>query len=114
MGNWLSLIWQNLFDQEKEIKLALIGLDGAGKTTIINKLIDVNFNSDTAPTIGIDTKEFKMKNISIKVFDLAGQESFRSGWKYYFSTTEGIIFVVDASRHDRVSDVKEELFKVFS
>lgn len=53
-----------------------------------------------------------MKNISIKVFDLAGQESMRNVWKYYFSSTEGIIFVVDANAHDRMADVKEELWRI--
>ena len=46
-----------MFEQEKEIKIALVGLDGSGKTTIINKLIDTNFKGETPPTIGIDTKE---------------------------------------------------------
>ena len=87
MGGLFSSIWQALFEQEKEIKLALVGLDGAGKTTIINKLVDVEFREDTTPTIGIDTKELKMKNISIKVFDLAGQDNMRNVWKYYFSST---------------------------
>ena len=112
MGNLLSAIWNVLFEVDKEIKLALVGLDGAGKTTIINKLIDVNFKNETAPTIGIDTKEIKIKNINVKVFDLAGQESMRNVWKYYFSSTEGIIFVIDASRQDRMADVKEELYKI--
>ena len=73
-----------------------MGLDGAGKTTIINKLIDEEFHNETTPTIGIDTKELRLKNISIKVFDLAGQFNMRNVWKYYFSSTEGIIFVVDS------------------
>ena len=72
MGGWLSSMWTSLFEQEKEVKLALIGLDNAGKTTVINKLIDVNFRNETAPTIGIDTKELQIKNINIKVFDLSG------------------------------------------
>ena len=54
------------------MKLALVGLDGSGKTTIINKLINADFNNETAPTIGIDTKEIQIKNINIKIFDLAG------------------------------------------
>ena len=36
----------------------------------------------------------------------------RNVWKYYFSSTEGIIFVIDAHRHDRLNDVKEELWRV--
>ena len=109
MGGIFSSIWQALFDQDKEVKLALVGLDGAGKTTIINKLIDEEFRHETTPTIGIDTKELRLRNISIKVFDLAGQENMRNVWKYYFSSTEGIIFVVDSQRHDRLPEVREEL-----
>ena len=55
-----------------------------------------------------------MRNISIKVFDLAGQEGMRNVWKYYFSSIEGIIFVVDANRPDRFGDVKEEFWRVLS
>ena len=36
----------------------------------------------------------------------------RNEWKYYFSSTEGIIFVVDVSRRDRLADVKEELWRI--
>ena len=53
-----------------------------------------------------------MNNITIKVFDLAGQESMRNVWKYYFSSTEAIIFVVDASAPERFADVKEELWRI--
>ena len=49
-----------------------MGLDEAGKTTILNKLIDSEFKNETTPTIGIDTKELNLRNINIKVFDLAG------------------------------------------
>ena len=113
MGGLLSSLWNMLFQQDKEIKLVVVGLDGSGKTTIISKLVDANFDQHTAPTIGIDTKEIQMKNINIKIFDLAGQESMRNVWKYYFSSTEGIIFVVDAACKDRIADVKEELWGVF-
>ena len=43
MGALMSAIWSMLFEQEKEIKLALVGLDGAGKTTIVRCLIDGAF-----------------------------------------------------------------------
>ena len=112
MGNLFSNIWNMLFEQDKEVKLALVGLDSSGKTTIINKLVNSHFDSETAPTIGIDTKEIQIKNINIKVFDLAGQESMRNVWKYYFSSTEGIIFVVDASTKERLPDVKEEIWQI--
>ena len=89
-----------------------MGLDGAGKTTVIRRLVDGEFRGKTAPTIGIETQELKVSNITMKAFDLAGQENMRSVWKYYFSSTEGVIFVVDANRHDRFPDVKEELYNM--
>ena len=112
MGNLLSSIWGLFFQQEREIKLALVGLDGSGKTTIISKIMDPNYDQQTLPTIGIASKDFKINNISIKVFDLAGQENMRNAWKYYFSSTEGIIFVIDASDSDRVNDVKTEIWEI--
>ena len=68
----MSAIWNMLFEQEKEIKLALVGLDGAGKTTIVRCLVEGSFKGQTAPTIGIETQELKINNITIKMFDLAG------------------------------------------
>ena len=55
-----------------------------------------------------------MKNVFIKVFDLAGQMNMRNVWKYYFASTEGIIFVVDSNRKDRLQEVKEELHKILT
>ena len=72
MGGLMSAIWNMLFEQEKEIKLALVGLDGAGKTTIVRCLVEGSFKGQTAPTIGIETQELKINNITIKMFDLAG------------------------------------------
>ena len=105
----MSSLWSMLFTQEKEIKLALVGLDGSGKTTIINKLIDGKFDHETPPTIGVDSKDIQLKNIHIKVFDLAGQESMRKVWQYYYANIEGIIFVVDAHAAERMPDAKEEI-----
>jgi signal recognition particle receptor subunit beta len=51
----------------------------------------------TVPTIGVNTEDITIKNVNIKVFDLAGQEKMRNVWKYYFSSIDGIVFVVDAS-----------------
>ena len=55
-----------------------------------------------------------MKNVNIKVFDLAGQEKMRNVWKYYYSSTDGIIFVIDASNKDRVLEAKDELSRVLA
>ena len=83
------------------MKLVIVGLDAAGKTTILNKMRFDEF-VPTVPTIGVNTEDIQIKNVNIKVFDLAGQEKLRNVWKYYYSSIEGIIFVLDSTRPDRL------------
>ena len=113
MGNWITNVWDRLFGEKRELKLVIVGLDAAGKTTILNKM---RFDEliQTAPTIGVNTEDIQIKNVNIKVFDLAGQEKMRSVWKYYYPSVEGIIFVLDASNVDRIHDAKDELLKLLA
>ena len=71
MGNWITNVWDRLFGEQREMKIIIIGLDAAGKTTILKKM---RFDEvmQTAPTIGVNTEDIKVKNVNIKVFDLAG------------------------------------------
>ncbi len=71
MGNWFTGFWDRLFAEKREFKMAIVGLDAAGKSTILNRM---RFDElvPTAPTIGVNTEDIKVKNVSIKVFDLAG------------------------------------------
>ena len=71
MGNWFTNVWDRLFGEKRELKLVVVGLDAAGKTTILNKM---RFDEvmQTAPTIGVNTEDITVRNVSIKVFDLAG------------------------------------------
>jgi small GTP-binding protein len=71
MGNWFTNVWDRLFNEKREFKLVIIGLDAAGKTTILNKMRFAEI-MPTAPTIGVNTEDIQVKNINIKVFDLAG------------------------------------------
>lgn len=108
MGNWLGGVWDRLFGEQREVKLCIVGLDAAGKTTILHKM---RFDEvmPTAPTIGVNTEDITVRNVSIKVFDLAGQEKMRKVWRHYYSSIEGIIFVLDATRVDRIAEARDEL-----
>lgn len=56
MGNWITNVWDRLFNEKREFKMVIIGLDAAGKTTILKKM---RFDElmPTAPTIGIETED---------------------------------------------------------
>ena len=66
----------------------------------------------TVPTIGYSLEEFAIKNVNLRVWDLSGQLKMRDTWKFYYEHVNGIIFVLDASNTDQLSDVKETLHKV--
>ena len=50
--------------------------------------------------------------MQIKAFDLAGQEKMRNVWKYYYSSIEGIIFVIDSSNKERIHEARDELLSM--
>lgn len=55
-----------------------------------------------------------MRNVGIKVFDLAGQEKMRNVWKYYYSSIDGIVFVLDCTDSKRITDARDELLSLLA
>lgn len=107
MGLSISKLLSNLFGT-KEMRILMVGLDAAGKTTILYKL-KLGEIVTTIPTIGFNVETVEYKNISFTVWDVGGQDKIRPLWRYYFQNTEGIIFVVDSNDRDRISEAREEL-----
>jgi len=89
----------------------MVGLDAAGKTTILYKL-KLGEIVTTIPTIGFNVETVEYKNISFTVWDVGGQDKIRPLWRHYFTNTQGLIFVVDSNDRERISEAKEELHKM--
>lgn len=86
MGVFVS-VWKRLFgDEEKEFKILILGLDRAGKTTILERIQHKN-EGEPVPTIGYNHKEVRMRNVTLDTWDLSGQERVRKIWKHYFVET---------------------------
>merc|ERR1719352_2052360 len=94
-----------------EMRILMVGLDAAGKTTILYRL-KLGEVLTTIPTIGFNVETVEYKNISFTVWDVGGQDKIRKLWRYYYQNTQGLIFVVDSNDRDRVEDAKEELAKI--
>ena len=90
------------------MRILMVGLDAAGKTTILYKL-KLGEIVTTIPTIGFNVETVEYKNISFTVWDVGGQDKIRPLWRYYFQNTQGIIFVVDSNDRDRIVEAREEL-----
>jgi len=107
MGSLFSQVLGRFFGG-KEVRILILGLDNAGKTTILYKL-QVGEVVTTIPTIGFNVETIKYNNIKFQVWDLGGQTSIRPYWRCYYSNTDAIIYVVDSSDRDRMAIAKQEL-----
>ncbi|KAG8189710.1 hypothetical protein JTE90_022522 [Oedothorax gibbosus] len=92
----------------REMRILILGLDGAGKTTILYRL-QVGEVVTTIPTIGFNVEQVIYKNLKFQAWDLGGQTSIRPYWRCYYSNTDAIIYVVDSTDHDRIGVSKHEL-----
>merc|ERR1711865_1226524 len=102
-----SRLFERMFGK-KEMRILMVGLDAAGKTTILYKL-KLGEVVTTIPTIGLNVEEVQYKNINFTVWDVGGQDKIRKLWRYYYQNTQGLIFVVDSNDRDRIQDAREEI-----
>ncbi|KAJ7289967.1 hypothetical protein O6H91_Y301500 [Diphasiastrum complanatum] len=91
----------------------MLGLDAAGKTTILYKL-HIGEILSTVPTIGFNVEKVQYKNVVFTVWDVGGQEKLRPLWKHYFSNTDGLIYVVDSLDRERINKAKTEFQAIVS
>ncbi|MED6243624.1 hypothetical protein ATANTOWER_023720 [Ataeniobius toweri] len=87
MGNVFASLFKGLFGK-KEMRILMVGLDAAGKTTILYKL-KLGEIVTTIPTIGFNVETVEYKNISFTVWDVGGQDKIRPLWRHYFQNTQG-------------------------
>lgn len=59
---------------------------------------------DVAPTIGFSNEEIQFASKNIAIYDLGGGHRFRDVWQRYFGEVHGLIYVVDASKHERLEE----------
>ncbi|KAJ6373278.1 hypothetical protein OIU76_027585 [Salix suchowensis] len=95
----------------QEARILVLGLDNAGKTTILYRL-QMGEVVSTIPTIGFNVETVQYNNIKFQVWDLGGQTSIRPYWRCYFPNTQAVIYVVDSSDTERIGIAKEEFHSI--
>ncbi|XP_004552415.1 putative ADP-ribosylation factor-like protein 5C [Maylandia zebra] len=98
---------------DKEHKVIIVGLDNAGKTTILYQFLTKEA-VHTSPTIGSNVEQITVRKTHFLVWDIGGQESLRASWYSYYGNTEIVILVVDSTDRERLTVTKEELHRMLA
>ena len=106
MGQAFHKLFDSFFGNT-EMRVVMLGLDAAGKTTILYKL-HIGEVLSTVPTIGFNVEKVQYKNVIFTVWDVGGQEKLRALWRHYFNNTDGLIYVVDSMDRERIGKAKQE------
>jgi len=111
MGYFLSKFINHYLS--KEAKILVLGLDAAGKTTILYSL-KLNEIINTIPTIGFNVEQVEFGRLKMTMWDVGGQDKIRNLWKHYYSNADALIYVVDSADVDRMNLAADELHQVLS
>ncbi len=114
MGQSISKLFDSIFGK-KDARILMIGLDAAGKSTILYRL-KLGKVVSTVPTMGFNVETVEYKNIRFTVWDIGAQTKIRTLYRVYLENTQGLIFVVDSSdkEKERIELAKEELHKMLA
>lgn len=89
--------------------MTILGLQNAGKTSLVRVLAGGEFTIDSLPTVGFNMKKVQKGHVTLKCWDIGGQVRFRTMWERYCRGATAIVFVVDSADHDALPVAKEEL-----
>lgn len=104
----LLTILRKVKEKEREMRILILGLDNAGKTTIVKHLKGEDVHS-VSPTLGFDINTLEFGKYRLNLWDVGGQQTIRAYWRNYFEQTDGIIWVIDSADVQRLSDCHKEL-----
>ncbi|KAN0009248.1 hypothetical protein ACTFIU_006523 [Dictyostelium citrinum] len=107
----LLTVLKKLKQKEKELRILMLGLDNAGKTTILKKFNGEDI-STISPTLGFNIQTLMYKEYKLNIWDIGGQKTLRSYWRNYYEENDAVIWVIDSSDIRRIDDCKYELKKL--
>ncbi|XP_072873458.1 ADP-ribosylation factor-like protein 9 isoform X1 [Chlorocebus sabaeus] len=99
---------------EKNKQILVLGLDGAGKTSVLHSLASNRVQHSVAPTQGFNAVCIHTEDGQMEFLEIGGSEPFRSYWETYLSKGLLLIFVVDSADHSRLPEAKKYLHQLIA
>lgn len=107
--SWFSGLFFSKFAE-----IAIVGLQASGKTSLVNVLGNGQWSEDVVPTVSYNLRKVRKGNITLKIWDVAGQPKFRSMWERYCSGVDAIVYVVDSHDQEKFDSARFELQQLLS
>lgn len=115
MFSSLSGLLRGIFDFfgvfPRDAKIVFLGLDNAGKTTLLGMLKEQRLSA-AQPTLHASCEEMVIDNIRFRTYDVGGHVTARRIWGDWFPAVHGVVFIVDAADRTRFEEAKEELTRI--
>lgn len=117
MFSLLYGLWKYLFSKS-EFHVLILGIDKAGKTTLLEKLKTLYSDIEglppdrIVPTVGLNIGRVEAHKSKLIFWDLGGQLGLRTIWEKYYEEAHAVLYVVDSVSKTRFEDTKSTLEKV--
>lgn len=108
MGAMADVMWECCADTFRDVQLLMVGLDAAGKTTLLQQL-KLGETLQTVPTIGFNVETIEWRRLRLNIWDVGGQEEIRKLWHHYYHGIRGVIFVLDSTYIERIDVARDAL-----
>jgi len=96
----------------KKAELSVVGLQASGKTSFVNVIGSGQWSEDVVPTVAFNYRKVRKGNVTLKIWDVAGQPKFRSMWERYCNGVDAIVFVVDSADSEKFDTARFELHQL--
>mmetsp|Transcript_27546 Transcript_27546/g.38026 ORF Transcript_27546/g.38026 Transcript_27546/m.38026 type:complete len:188 (-) Transcript_27546:105-668(-) len=91
----------------------VVGLQNSGKSTIVNCLKNPEDKlQEVAPTVGFSVEQVYLEKCKLTVVDMSGHKKYTRLWECYYQDAQAIVFVLDATDSERMSEAKDVLMEV--
>ncbi|NWI65698.1 ARL10 protein, partial [Todus mexicanus] len=90
-------------------QVLVLGLDGAGKSSVLHYICSQTAKERVAPTRGFNSAQLCVKGLEMDLLEVGGSQNLRAYWHDYLSQAHVLVFVVDSVDRSRLLTARQEL-----